>query len=248
MPRPRKCRTIHALPPITYYKPRGIPMTELEEACLSLEGLEALRLSDYEGLSQEQAALRMDVSRQTFGRILALARQTVAQTLVRGLALKIEGGHYEVGTSSGAGPAPCTVQPADFSSPKTTQEDSMEITKLAISSEGPTPQDMVDPRFGRAVGFIIYDAKTGDYSYRENGMAMTMAQGAGIQTAENMVKAGVQAVLTGYVGPKAFAVLNAAGVQVGLNFENQTVEQVYDRFKQGKVQWSKEPNKEDYGR
>jgi predicted DNA-binding protein (UPF0251 family)/predicted Fe-Mo cluster-binding NifX family protein len=223
-------------------------MSELDEACLSLEGLEALRLADHEGLSQERAALRMDVSRQTFGRILARARQTVAQTLVQGLALKIEGGHYEVGTSSEADPAPCTVKPADFLSPPTIQEDSMEITKLAISSEGPTPQDIVDPRFGRAVGFIIYDTQTDDYTYRENGMAMTMAQGAGIQTAENIVKAGVQAVLTGSVGPKAFAVLEAAGVQVGLNFENLKVEQVYDRFKQGKVQWSKQPNKEDYGR
>lgn len=248
MPRPRKCRTIHALPSVTYYKPRGIPMSELDEACLSLEGLEALRLADCEGLNQLQAAQHMEVSRPTFGRILAEARQTVAQALVNGLALKIDGGHYEIGSKFKKDPAPQAIPQADSASPNDLQEDFMEITKVAISSEGPTPQDLVDSRFGRAVGFIIYDTKSGSYTYNENGMAMTMAQGAGIQTAENIVKAGVQAVLTGYVGPKAFAVLEAAGVKIGLNFENLPVEKAFDRFKEGKVQWSNQPNNEDYSR
>ena len=63
---------------------------------LPLEGLEAIRLSDYEGLSQEEAAEQMNVSRQTFGRILIHARKTVAETLVLGKALRIEGGNFEM--------------------------------------------------------------------------------------------------------------------------------------------------------
>ena len=63
---------------------------------LPVEGLEAIRLSDFQGLDQETAAAMMNVSRQTFGRILADARAVVADALVMGKVLKIEGGHFEM--------------------------------------------------------------------------------------------------------------------------------------------------------
>ena len=82
------------------FKPRGIPATELEEVVLPVEGLEALRLSDLEKLDQETAAGRMNVSRQTFGRVLAQARQVIAEALVMGKMIRIQGGSY---TLSGVG-------------------------------------------------------------------------------------------------------------------------------------------------
>lgn len=96
MPRPPKCRMIQNVPEVRYFKPRGVPMTQLEEIVLPLDGLEALRWVEIEGLDQDQASARMNVSRQTFGRILAAARKTVARAVVLGQALKIDGGHYEV--------------------------------------------------------------------------------------------------------------------------------------------------------
>jgi predicted DNA-binding protein (UPF0251 family) len=66
------------------------------ETTLPLEGFEALRLSDYQGLDHETSATMMNVSRQTFGRILAEARATVADALVMGKILKIEGGHFDM--------------------------------------------------------------------------------------------------------------------------------------------------------
>lgn len=90
MPRPRKhCRIGHR-PLATFYKPQGIPLTGLEEVLLSAEGMEALRLVDAEGLSQEDAALRMGVSRPTVCRILGEARAQVARALTRGWAIRIE--------------------------------------------------------------------------------------------------------------------------------------------------------------
>ena len=74
------------------FKPRGVPMSELQTLGLTLDGLEALRLADVEGLYQEEASTRMGVSRATFARVLAVARQTVAAALVEGKALKIGGG------------------------------------------------------------------------------------------------------------------------------------------------------------
>jgi predicted DNA-binding protein (UPF0251 family) len=64
-----------------------------EEAVLPVEGLEAIRLVDYQGLDQETAAAMMNVSRQTLGRILADARAVVADALIMGKILRIEGGH-----------------------------------------------------------------------------------------------------------------------------------------------------------
>lgn len=92
MPRPKKMRCVSGYPSITAFVPRGMP--ESGEISLPVEGLESLRLSDFEGLDQETAATMMEVSRQTYGRILAEARNIVAEAIVTGKALKIEGGTY----------------------------------------------------------------------------------------------------------------------------------------------------------
>lgn len=78
------------------FEPNRRPPWGREEVVLSIEGLEAIRLSDYQGLDQATAAGVMNVSRQTFGRILAEARAIVADALVAGKALRIEGGHYSL--------------------------------------------------------------------------------------------------------------------------------------------------------
>jgi predicted DNA-binding protein (UPF0251 family) len=80
----------------TYYKPRGVPLRALEQVALTVDELEAIRLADLEGLYQEEAARRMNVSRQTFGRVLDAAHAKVAEALVNGKALSIEGGPVEV--------------------------------------------------------------------------------------------------------------------------------------------------------
>lgn len=97
MARPRCPRRLGRLPDARYFKPRGIPLRDLEEVVLGFDELEALRLADLEGLYQAEAARRMGVSRATFGRVVGDARRKVADALVRGLALRIEGGDWELG-------------------------------------------------------------------------------------------------------------------------------------------------------
>jgi len=96
MVRPKRCRRIAAMPGSSLFKPAGIPACSLRETLVTVDEFEALRLADYEGLYQEQAAERMGVSRQTFGRIVETARKKVAQALVEGLVLRIEGGEVEM--------------------------------------------------------------------------------------------------------------------------------------------------------
>jgi uncharacterized protein len=98
MARPRKIRLIRADTGVRYYKPRGIPLYELAETVLSLDGLEALRRADVEGVDQVEAATAMGISRSTFSRLLADARRTVASALVNGWAIRIDGGPVELGT------------------------------------------------------------------------------------------------------------------------------------------------------
>jgi predicted DNA-binding protein (UPF0251 family) len=109
MPRPRHCRRVGYLPQATFYKPRGVPLSALQHVSLTVDELEAVRLADLEGLYQEQAAERMNISRQTFGRIIESAHKKIADALVSGKALSIEGGLIELaavpGVTALGGPA-----------------------------------------------------------------------------------------------------------------------------------------------
>jgi uncharacterized protein len=92
MARPHKPRIVCQAPVASYFKPRGIPLPFLEEVVLGLDEVEALRLADLEGLDQEDVGKRMAVSRGTVGRLLERAHRTVADALLRGKALRLEGG------------------------------------------------------------------------------------------------------------------------------------------------------------
>ncbi len=96
MPRPRKCRWVNCEPTVTMFKPRGIPVTSMDTVTLAVDEFEALRLKDLEGLEQEKAAAKMNVSQPTLHRILESAHRKVADLLVHGKALVIEGGDYVV--------------------------------------------------------------------------------------------------------------------------------------------------------
>ena len=92
MPRPKCCRQIGAMPRETFFQPEGAAPSSLDAVLLTLDEYEAIRLADLEGLYQEQAASRMNVSRQTFGRIVEGAHRKLADVIVNGKALRIEGG------------------------------------------------------------------------------------------------------------------------------------------------------------
>ena len=96
MTRPRKLRFVQGRPIVGAFVPDRLPPWGREEVVLPVEGLEAIRLSDLQGMDHETAANMMNVSRQTFGRILSEARTIIADALVTGKVLRIEGGHFEM--------------------------------------------------------------------------------------------------------------------------------------------------------
>lgn len=114
---------------------------------------------------------------------------------------------------------------------------------IAVSSEGPTLAAMIDPRFGRAAGFIIATPENGRFTYIDNGASQAMARGAGIKTAERLSQAGVQVVLSGFVGPKAFQALQAAGIQVCQDVQGMTVGEALEKYRSGAFSFARSPNK-----
>lgn len=96
MPRPHKCRRISSNPEVVFFKPAGLRINELDEISLTLDEYEAIRLADYEGLYQEIAAEKMNISRQTFGNIINSAHQKIADFLLNAKVLAIKGGVIEI--------------------------------------------------------------------------------------------------------------------------------------------------------
>jgi uncharacterized protein len=93
--RPRCLRSVDGVPEVDYFKPRGIPLVELKVNFLKVEELEAVRLVDFEGLEQEDAAAKMGISRRTLARELYSARKKIADALLNGKAIEIKGGFYK---------------------------------------------------------------------------------------------------------------------------------------------------------
>lgn len=106
--------------------------------------------------------------------------------------------------------------------------------KIALSTKGSTIEDYIDERFGRTPSFIIYDLANDTYNIIDNSQVHNSPQGAGIQTAQHVVNADVEAVITGHVGPKAFKVLKAAEIKVYLA-HGLKVKEAITSFKEGKL-------------
>ena len=189
MTRPKCCRQIDGIPDKNYFKPKGIPASDLEEVILSLDEFEAVRLADFEGFYQEQAALRMNISRATFGRVIASARKKIADCLINGKALKIDGGEIAV---------------------KKTIETKENVMKIAL----PSCQNQVDEHFGHCEYFTVFTiGQDNDIVTQET---VTPPPGCGCKSniALTLEQMGVKLMLAGNMGQGAVNVLGGHGIQV----------------------------------
>jgi len=167
------------------FKPAGLPTRALEEVVLGLDGAEAIRLADLEGLYQEAAARRMGVSRQTFGRILEEAHRVVADAIINGKALRIEGGQI------------------------VEQEEKHMHDKVAV----PTRGGMVDEHFGHCEYFTVYSVADGKVA-SESRVDSPDGCGCKSDIASVLAKSGVTLMLAGNMGEGAVRVLKANGIDV----------------------------------
>ena len=113
--------------------------------------------------------------------------------------------------------------------------------KIAITTAGDTLQSQVDPRFGRALKFVIYNTDNNTHEIFDNHQDLNAVHGAGIQAAENVVRNGADALITGNCGPNAYRVLSAAGVSVYTGFSG-TVFEAINALQKGELNKSEAAN------
>jgi predicted Fe-Mo cluster-binding NifX family protein len=117
--------------------------------------------------------------------------------------------------------------------------------KIAISASEPNAASGVDQRFGRACGFMIYDSDSSSWLYVENAPNLKAVQGAGIQAAEMLANNGVNVVLTGHCGPKAFRVLTAASIEIYVGCTG-TISEALAKYQAGELQPTTNPDVEGH--
>jgi len=184
--RPVSDRMISCSPPSRMFKPAGIPARDLTEVLLSLDEVEALRLADGEGLYQEAAARRMGISRQTFARILDSAHGKVADALLNGKCLRLDGGNTVLRTEGD------------------------DIVKIAV----PTKAGMVDEHFGHCEAYSIYTFDSMKNLASEETLAAPAGCGCKSNIASTLAAKGVTHLVAGGIGEGAVRVLGSHGIKV----------------------------------
>jgi predicted Fe-Mo cluster-binding NifX family protein len=117
------------------------------------------------------------------------------------------------------------------------------MSKVAISSQGMNLNDQVDPRFGRAAYHLVIDTDSMEVRVLDNSTTRSMGHGAGIQAAENVANSGAEVFLSGFVGPKAYQTLQAAGVKIGQGVDGMSVREALDKYLAGQVQINDQPSR-----
>uniref|UniRef100_A0A7C3EAK9 UPF0251 protein ENS59_00105 n=1 Tax=Gracilinema caldarium TaxID=215591 RepID=A0A7C3EAK9_9SPIR len=187
MPRPVIDRRIRTVPTVTLFQPVGFCcQAESADVVLSLDEFEALRLADYEGLYQEAAALKMGISRQTFGRIVENARKKVADALVNGKILRVEGGN--------------TVMEQD-------EESAMNI---AVPTD---VSGMIFPHFGHCDLITIFTVKQGQITAEEQ-LACSSLGGCKSGVASELARKKVCLLIAQNIGEGAVRQMASFGIRV----------------------------------
>ena len=106
--------------------------------------------------------------------------------------------------------------------------------KIALSTSGNDLSAPLDPRFGRAARFLVYDTESNTFKLAGNEQNLNAAQGAGIQSAQNAASTGAKAVISGHFGPKAFRVLNASNIAMYTS-TGTTVQDALDLYAAGEL-------------
>ncbi len=185
MPRPHCKRSIDSYCAHSVFRPYGLQTGHRGEVTLSHDELEALRLSDFEGLYQDAAARAMGISRQTFGRIIESARHKTADALLNGKILKIGGGNVRL------------------------KDKGEQIMKIAIPAAG----DQIDQHFGHCEKYLLYTVE-GTTIKAEETMASSVSCGCKSGVAATLAQNGVKILLAGGIGDGAIKVLGSNGITV----------------------------------
>ena len=203
-------------------------MCSLEEVSLTFDEIEAMRLADLENLYQEQVATRMGVSRQTVGRILVSARKKVAEALVKGKAIRLEGGQIQFRNPI------CLDSQMEISTNNQAVEQIEQPKQIAITAKGPDLDSEVDLRFGRADYFIIIRLDDESKIVLTNDCKRDRTKGVGIRNSQRLIDTGAEVIVTGQIGPKVMSMITTQGIRI-FAVNGGTVREALELFKQEQI-------------
>lgn len=214
MPRPRKCRRVCRLPQTWNFAPMDCE-EEREAVILTVDEFEAIRLIDKQGLSQEECGAYMNIARTTVQQIYTNARRKLAEMLVDGRPLRIEGGQYRLcqGLEERLGCHGCCrgVEQARRDAAECGGSEGGKTMKIAIPVDD-TKKD-VCVSFGRAPYFLFKDVQSGAEELLENPAAEAQG-GAGLKAAQFLVDNEADVLITIRCGENAAEVLQAAEMTI----------------------------------
>lgn len=218
--REAKCRRVAFIPPVKAFTPVGVPLSDLEEAVLKVEEIEAIRLKNHLNLEQEECAQMMQISRPTFQRILSEAYAKMADALTNGKGIRIEGGSYCLGNGycrrrdrKMEPMENCEFYDAGLDIKQIRQSENNPGRLIAVAAVGTSTGTSLDDRFGRCSYFWLWNPETDEYSLLERPRSEE-APGSGTDSAQALIQAGTASLIVKQIGPKAFFMLQRANVAV----------------------------------
>ncbi|MBN2478839.1 MAG: DUF134 domain-containing protein [Parachlamydiales bacterium] len=191
MPRPKNIRKISHLPTVTFFKPAGVRTKDLQIITLSYDEVEALRLNYHLSLPQKQSANKMEISQSTFHRLVENANKKLANALISGKAIKIEGGHYKM-------------------------VNDLKNLIIAIPLKNNSIDSEIESNFGRSSFFLIaniQDGKMKNYEIIDN-IHCNSTKAVGILTTQMIAKKNVNVVICDIIGPKASDLLKKINIHI----------------------------------
>jgi len=247
LPRESKCRRVAFLPPVKAYNPVGVPLANMQEVVFKVEEVEAIRLKNHLNLEQEDCARMMEVSRPTFQRILTEAYAKVADAFANGKAIRIEGGSYCLGQ----GHCRRRERQLDYMEGCRFYDSGLELNameknnvnhaKIAVCAESTDLSSPVRERFGKCQCFWIWDPVSQAFSLLDI-KAANAEQGQGTIGANALVQAGVKTVILNRIGPKAFLILQRAGIDIFNGANEKSVAEAVQMLQNQQLNKLESPN------
>lgn len=235
--RPRKRRRVCCLPESNLFGPLNGDVIEENFIAMTVDEYETIRLIDFEGMTQEECADRMNVARTTVQRTYIEARKKLAESLVNGNILRIGGGDYRLYNENekiyGCGRCRGHGRNMNFKMGNNGVLEEEISVKIAIPVVDNIVETKISPNFGRATYFLIYDVETKEITFIDNTSAASQG-GAGIKAAQVIVDSGAEILITPRAGENAAEVIQSAGIKIYKTL-NDSVQDNIDAFIEGKL-------------
>jgi len=229
-------------PLVNYFFPVGVPASPVEEVVLKIEELEAIRLKDYLSLDQEDGAVMMGISRPTFQRIVTEAHQKIADALITGKIIRIEGGNYCLGGNF------CRKDARQLGQDEICQfSDVLSNTlagqprKVAICASGDSPNAKVADHFARCSFFWVWDAADQSFEIVPNQDTST-GHGAGLHAIRRLTSEGVGIIITRQIGSRAFFAMQRLGIKIYSDQDQSGVDDCFQKYLKDQLEELAEPN------